>query len=200
MVPAFAEPDIHSLSQILADLHRRLSVCSLPVLKESGESLGSLMSVPQSATAGPGSARCVILLFPPGGPRFLSRCALGICEGDEVAPPHGCFNEIVGLAFLIILIPVCYFLPWDKTARADTNRCSRLSLAPADCRAFLAVTDLRWRVRKDLDGIVHYVEAGSVVDNPVHTRLDHARLDWGKRNHAFLAESLCCRLLSSESA
>jgi hypothetical protein len=88
------------------------------------------------------------------------------------------------------------FLRRDKTARADTNRCSRLSLAPADCRAFLAGTDLRWRVRKDLDGIViHYVEAGSVVDNPVHTRLD-----WGKRNHAFLAESLCCRLLSSESA
>ncbi len=60
MVPAFAEPDIHSLSQILADRHRRLSVCSLPVLKQSGESLGSLISVAQSATAGPGSLRAVI--------------------------------------------------------------------------------------------------------------------------------------------
>ena len=59
MVPAFAEPDIHSLSQILADRHRRLSVCSLPVLKQSGESLGSLMSVAQSATAEPGSLRAV---------------------------------------------------------------------------------------------------------------------------------------------
>src|ERR1700758_5374704 len=59
MVPAFAEPDIHSLSQILADRHRRWSVCSLPVLKQSGESLGSLMSVAQSATAGPGSLRAV---------------------------------------------------------------------------------------------------------------------------------------------
>src|SRR5438270_747521 len=59
MVPAFAEPDIHSLSQALADRHRRLSVCSLPVLKQSGESLGSLMSVAQSATAGPGSLRAV---------------------------------------------------------------------------------------------------------------------------------------------
>src|SRR5437764_15347322 len=59
MVPAFAEPDIHSLSRILADRHRRLSVCSLPVLKQSGESLGSLMSVAQSATAGPGSLRAV---------------------------------------------------------------------------------------------------------------------------------------------
>src|SRR5262249_24982449 len=59
MVPAFAEPDIHSLSQILADRHRRLSVCALPVLKQSGESLGSLMSVAQSATAGPGSLRAV---------------------------------------------------------------------------------------------------------------------------------------------
>jgi len=38
------------------------------------------------------SARCVILLFfAPGGPRFLSRCALGIWEGYEVAlsPIHG---------------------------------------------------------------------------------------------------------------
>ena len=59
MVPAFAEPDIDSLSQILADRHRRLSVCSLPVLKQSGESLGSLLSVAQSATAGPGSLRAV---------------------------------------------------------------------------------------------------------------------------------------------
>jgi hypothetical protein len=59
MVPAFAEPDIHSLSQILADRHRRLSVCSLPVLKQFGESLGSLISVAQSATAGPGSLRAV---------------------------------------------------------------------------------------------------------------------------------------------
>src|SRR2546425_6429400 len=59
MVPAFAEPDIHSLSQVLADHHRRLSVCSVPVLKQSGESLGSLMSVAQSATAGPGSLRAV---------------------------------------------------------------------------------------------------------------------------------------------
>jgi hypothetical protein len=59
MVPAFAEPDIHSLSRILADRHRRLSVCSLPVLKQSGESLGSLISVAQSATAGPGSLRAV---------------------------------------------------------------------------------------------------------------------------------------------
>src|SRR5438477_144192 len=51
MVPAFAEPDIHSLSRILADRHRRLSVCSLPVLKQFEESLGSLISVAQSATA-----------------------------------------------------------------------------------------------------------------------------------------------------
>src|SRR5437660_9858744 len=59
MVPAFAEPDIHSLSQILAYRHRRLSVCSLPVLKQTGESLGSLISVAESATAGPGSLRAV---------------------------------------------------------------------------------------------------------------------------------------------
>ena len=38
------------------------------------------------------SARCVTLLFfAPEGRRFLSRCALGICEGHEVALPpiHG---------------------------------------------------------------------------------------------------------------
>src|SRR5438309_10584377 len=64
MVPAFAEPDIHSLSRILADRHRRLSVCSLPVLKQSGESLGSFdvrRSVGNRRTWQP--ARCVILLF-----------------------------------------------------------------------------------------------------------------------------------------
>src|SRR5207253_3164706 len=82
MVPAFAEPDIHSLSRILADRHRRLSVCSLPVLKQSGESLGSLISVAQSATAGPGSLRAVrSCCFSPGGPRFLGGCALVICDG-----------------------------------------------------------------------------------------------------------------------
>src|SRR5205807_2989207 len=59
VVPAFAEPDIHSLSQVHADRHRRLSVCSLPVLKQFVESLGSLISVAQSATAGPGSLRAV---------------------------------------------------------------------------------------------------------------------------------------------
>jgi hypothetical protein len=41
VVPAFAEPDIHSLSQIRADRHRRLSLCFLPVLKQFEESLGS---------------------------------------------------------------------------------------------------------------------------------------------------------------
>src|ERR1700758_5338729 len=37
------------------------------------------------------SARCVILLSFSRRPRFLSRCALGICEGYEVALPaiHG---------------------------------------------------------------------------------------------------------------
>src|SRR5207244_8228183 len=64
MVPAFAEPDIHSLSQILADRHRRLSVCSPPVLKQSGESLGSFdlrRSVGNRRIWQ--SARCGMLLF-----------------------------------------------------------------------------------------------------------------------------------------
>ena len=59
VVPAFAEPDIHSLSRAGEGRHRRLSVCSLPVLKQFEESLGSLISVAQSATAGPGSLRAV---------------------------------------------------------------------------------------------------------------------------------------------
>jgi hypothetical protein len=63
-VPAFAEPDIHSLSQVSKDRHRRLSVCSLPVLKQSGESIGSSISVAQSAIGRTWqSARCVILVF-----------------------------------------------------------------------------------------------------------------------------------------
>src|SRR5271157_5893928 len=42
-----------------AGRHRRLSLCSLPVLKQFEESLGSLISVAQSATAGPGRLRAV---------------------------------------------------------------------------------------------------------------------------------------------
>jgi len=62
VVPAFAEPDIHSLSQVPKDRHRRLSGCSLPVLKQFGESLGSLISLAQSANGRTWqSARCVIL-------------------------------------------------------------------------------------------------------------------------------------------
>jgi len=48
MVPAFAEPDIHSLPRILADRHRRLSMCSLPVLKQFERASG-VISVAQSA-------------------------------------------------------------------------------------------------------------------------------------------------------
>jgi hypothetical protein len=50
VVPAFAAPDMHSLSQVPKDRHRRLSGCSLPVLKQFGAILGSSISVAQSAT------------------------------------------------------------------------------------------------------------------------------------------------------
>src|SRR5207249_10763296 len=44
--------------------HRRLSVCSLPVLKQSEGSLGSFISVVQSVSGGTWqSARCVILVL-----------------------------------------------------------------------------------------------------------------------------------------
>ena len=51
VVPAFAEPDIHSLSQVPKDRHKRLSGRTLPVLKQCGESLGSLITVAESATS-----------------------------------------------------------------------------------------------------------------------------------------------------
>jgi hypothetical protein len=37
VVPAYAEPDIHSLSRALASRHRRLSLCSLPVRRKPRE-------------------------------------------------------------------------------------------------------------------------------------------------------------------
>lgn len=69
-------------------------------------------------------------------------------------------------------------------------------LLRSDCRASSQAPTLGGGFVKDLDGgVIHYVESGSVVDNPVHTRLD-----LGKRNHVFLAESLCCRLFFPGSA
>src|ERR1700693_1575253 len=67
VVPAFAEPDIHSLSRAPEGRHRRLSLCSLPVLKQFEESLGSVISLAQSAKGRTWQpARCVIpfILFP----------------------------------------------------------------------------------------------------------------------------------------
>jgi hypothetical protein len=59
VVPAFAEPDIHLRSRAQKGLHRRLSLCSLPVLKQSEGSLGSLISVAHSVRCRTWqSARC----------------------------------------------------------------------------------------------------------------------------------------------
>jgi hypothetical protein len=44
-----AEPDIHLQSRAPKSLHRRLSLCSLPVPKQFVESLGRVISVAQSA-------------------------------------------------------------------------------------------------------------------------------------------------------
>src|SRR5215472_16134539 len=80
VIPAFAEPDIHSLSQAHSERHRGLSVYSLPVLKKFGESLRSATSVAQSATCRTWQpARCGILLY------FLSHCTWGIFERYELA-------------------------------------------------------------------------------------------------------------------
>jgi len=60
----FAEPDIHLQSQAPKSRHRRLSWCSLPVPKQFGESLGSVISFAQSATGGTWqSAHRMILMF-----------------------------------------------------------------------------------------------------------------------------------------
>src|ERR1700687_4606177 len=45
-----AEPDIHLQSRAPKSLHRRLSLCSLPVPKQFVESLGRVISFAQSAT------------------------------------------------------------------------------------------------------------------------------------------------------
>src|SRR2546425_10505992 len=50
VVPAFAEPDIHSLSQVHAVRHLRFGACSLPVLKQLQWWLGQLICVPPPAT------------------------------------------------------------------------------------------------------------------------------------------------------
>ena len=90
MVPAFAEPDIHSLSQALADRHRRLSVCSLPVLKQFGESLGSFdvrRSVGNRRTWQ--SARCVILsFFRPEGRGFYAATLWESGKGTKSRRPR----------------------------------------------------------------------------------------------------------------
>jgi len=57
LVPALAEPDIHLLSQTGEGRHRRLSLCSLPVLKQSEGSLGSWSPSLSRQSAGPGSLR-----------------------------------------------------------------------------------------------------------------------------------------------
>jgi hypothetical protein len=46
VVPAPAGPDIHLLPQAPKSHHRRLSLCSLPVLKQCEESLGSFLRRP----------------------------------------------------------------------------------------------------------------------------------------------------------
>ena len=92
MVPAFAEPDIHSLSQIPCGPSQKIECvfsASPETIRRESREFDLRRSVGNRRTWQ--SARCVILFFSPGGPRFLSRRALGICEGYEVALPpiHG---------------------------------------------------------------------------------------------------------------
>ena len=89
VVPAFAEPDIHLLSQVHFGPSQKIEC----VFSASPETIrrepGELISFAQSATSRTWqSARCVILwFFRRGGPRFLGRRAPGICERYEIALP-----------------------------------------------------------------------------------------------------------------
>jgi len=94
--------------------HRRLSVCSLPVLKQSEGSLGSFISVAQSVSGGTWqSARCVILvLFSLAW--FLGRGASAIFCRHEISLSsiHGeqirdhlaryCKRRSIGVPFLFL--------------------------------------------------------------------------------------------------
>jgi hypothetical protein len=63
VVPALAEPDIHLLSKTPKSPHRRLSLCSLPVPKQSKRAFG-VSSIAQSAICGTWQpAHRIILMF-----------------------------------------------------------------------------------------------------------------------------------------
>ena len=112
-VPAFAEPDIHSLSRAPKGLHRRLSLCSLPVPKQSEGSLGSLISVAQSANCRTWQpARCVILFVIHDGLGrrsavifYKHECSLPAIDREEIRyhlPGHG-KGRTIGVPFLLFL-------------------------------------------------------------------------------------------------
>src|SRR5215469_9462629 len=73
-VAAFlAEPDIHLRSRAPESRHRRLSLCSLPVPKQFGESLGRVTSFAQSAISRTWqSAHGKILMFFPSQEGFYA--------------------------------------------------------------------------------------------------------------------------------
>ena len=113
VVPAFAnQTSIRCLGP--EGRHRRLSVCSLPVLKQSEGSLGSFISVAQSVSGGTWqSARCVILvLFSLAW--FLGRGASAIFCRHEISLSsiHGeqirdhlaryCKRRSIGVPFLFL--------------------------------------------------------------------------------------------------
>src|SRR5271163_1733071 len=90
VVPACnAEPDIHSLYRVVSNRHRRLSECYLPVPKQFEGSLGSMSSVAQSATAGPGRSRWMNLLVLRSGFRPLFFFLLPLRTLAHCDPPQG---------------------------------------------------------------------------------------------------------------
>ena len=84
-----AEPDIHSLYRVVANRHRRLSECYLPVPKHFEGGLGSMSSVAQSATAGPGRLRSMNLLVLRSGFRPLLFVLLPLRTLVHCGPPQG---------------------------------------------------------------------------------------------------------------
>jgi hypothetical protein len=103
-----AEPDIHLQSRAPKSLHRRLSLCSLPVPKQFVESLGRVISFAQSATCR--TWQSAHFVHPVSFGSILCRRSPAFFRRHEVSllPIHG--KQICDHLALQQVSPDCYFL------------------------------------------------------------------------------------------
>ena len=97
------EPSWVVIDQMSSDVLVRLSLCSLPVLKQSEGSLGSLISVATRSGAAPGSLGAVrpdVLRFVECGFYAAPRCDALQVQSSTVLDPE--FGVHVELAFLAL--------------------------------------------------------------------------------------------------